>query len=449
MQDPEALRTLRLLGAHHQRLARVVGANVEPTAIQPDRTEGIAANENIAELASPDTGRSPQEVAEANTSRPVESRARRQSTSPVAQRKLQRETSSSIASNLASARGIPTVQQRAARKTARQDVSLATITRDSSKPVGPRESEVEEARPNARDQLQASLGHGDVARHVVPGSASVEAKSANPTTDAAFQRFYSTFEGLISKISAPLAFAGLPLAPEEVAPVHVPTKPSDTTNMKSSTTVDVNRHFSRAALRAMQQGPGVHDSFYVVPPEGGTLSYAGMLARERKHARQGSNTSERGDAETNEHFVDAHETPQPSVSRLARRVSAYRSPSSNKTFEELEEENAFFRQLADEQSQKLYDFEKNAQSQSAALQQSMRLFRQQPRKSTPEHDKGGDSLPQDVQTLQEEVRVLQQEVEKRGKEIEKLATVVTRYRERWEKLKDQARGRRDTPTSNV
>ncbi|KFY30511.1 hypothetical protein V493_01860 [Pseudogymnoascus sp. VKM F-4281 (FW-2241)] len=34
-------------------------------------------------------------------------------------------------------------------------------------------------------------------------------------TDDGFTRFYSTFEGLLSKLSAPLAFAGLPLITEE------------------------------------------------------------------------------------------------------------------------------------------------------------------------------------------------------------------------------------------
>lgn len=230
--------------------------------------------------------------------------------------------------------------------------------------------------------------------------------------DQPFQRFYSTFEGLLSKLSAPLAFAGLPLRFDETA---LPETQNDKAeNLEEAIAEpDVTKIFSKAALRAVKEesggyGFGGAESFYVVPTTGGTISYAGILSR-----------AERARLENDDHadeFVDARETPaSPSLKR------------NTKTMEELQLENQALRALSDQLSKRLHMWEVNAQSSSMALQQSLRA-------------RSGDEKPKE---LEEQIKAGRKEMEKMERENEKLRGVVARYRDKWEKLKQGARDRRE------
>ena len=280
-------------------------------------------------------------------------------------------------------------------------------------------------------------------------------------TDEPFQRFYSTFEGLISKLSAPLAFAGLPLGSEsssqtstsrQKSPAEakldrnhaIPDPPS------LSVDPDVNNLFSRAALRAIRDTNGgmlgnTAESFYVVPTTGGTVSYAGILSRAEKDAQRNSID------EGSDDFVDARETP--SSPELLQSFSGVkgkkvRGPEKNlKTMEELQLENQALKHLSDTLSKRLHMWEVNAQSSSMALQQSLKAIHQQNAASpaasaavSPTHASGGtERRIRDLETL---VKHNEKELEKVSRENEKLKNVLGRYRERWEKLKEGAKTRR-------
>lgn len=230
--------------------------------------------------------------------------------------------------------------------------------------------------------------------------------------DEPFQRFYSTFESLLSKLSAPLAFAGLPLGSEGTAP---PEDQPDRAESPEETTTEPNvkRFFSKAALRAIKDESGGYvfggaESFYVVPTTGGTISYAGILSRAERARLENDGQAEE--------FVDARESPgSPNLNRNA------------KTMEELQLENQALRALSDQLSKRLHMWEVNAQSTSMALQQSLRAL-------------GGDEK---VKDFEEQIKLGRNEMEKMAKENEKLKGVVARYRDKWEKLKQGARDRRD------
>ena len=233
--------------------------------------------------------------------------------------------------------------------------------------------------------------------------------------DEPFQRFYSTFESLLSKLSAPLAFAGLPLGAEGTAPPEPRPERADSPG-ETTTEPNMRRFFSKAAMRAIKDESGGYvfggaESFYVVPTTGGTISYAGILSR-----------AERARLESDgqvEEFVDARESPgSPNLNRNA------------KTMEELQLENQALRALSDQLSKRLHMWEVNAQSSSMALQQSLRAI-------------GGDEK---VKELEEQIKLGRKEMEKMSKENEKLRGVVARYRDKWEKLKQGARDRRDGST---
>ena len=339
-------------------------------------------------------------------------------------------------------------------------------------------------------------------------------------SDAPFQQFYNTFESLMSKISAPLAFAGLPLTTttpqtpktSEPAPPKLKREKSQPAKLEtqSGSDLDYSTLISRAALRAVRDGipNSVAESFYVVPTSGGTVSYAGILNREQKeasrHQRHLSNISE---DTANDDFVDARETmptradspelirldgppvpnpvlPRPRNSRRSTAGSTTSKKEDNKqadlanskTMEELALENQALKHLSDTLSKRLHMWEVNAQTSSAALQQSLRFMHHRassPAGSATARSDGGrggggfghsKSIPQTstttaiatadetdpspmtdkrIEELEELLKRTEKERGRQERENEKLRNVVGRYRERWEKLKEGARSRRE------
>lgn len=281
-------------------------------------------------------------------------------------------------------------------------------------------------------------------------------RSRLPTSDEPFQRFYSTFGGLISKISAPLAFAGLPLgadseSPRQKALAETKVDRHHATPERSSlpSDPDINKIFSKAALRAIRDANGgmpsnATESFYVVPTTGGTVSYASILSRADKETRR--NSTEDG---ADEDFVDARETP-PSPEMLHSLSGAKAKTGhdrSTKTLEELQMENEALRQLTDTLSKRLHMWEVNAQSSSVALQQSLRAMHHHqavaPATSSAASASQAESERR-LREMEEQLRRREREIERVSRENEKLKATLGKYRDRWEKLKEGAKTRRNT-----
>ena len=152
------------------------------------------------------------------------------------------------------------------------------------------------------------------------------AAAAEPVTtanDEGFSRFYNTFENILSKLSAPLAFAGLPLiseegpAPSNPEPAPV-SKRRPASKERSGSDPDLTKYISRAALRATaRDGHSGNDSFYVVPTTGHTASYAQIMSFDQKERRRlaasihSENPDLFSDPTEEDDFVDARETPMP------------------------------------------------------------------------------------------------------------------------------------------
>lgn len=281
-------------------------------------------------------------------------------------------------------------------------------------------------------------------------------------SDEPFQRFYATFESLFSKLSAPLAFAGLPLNIDDHPPSS-PT-PNPAAHHKSeeqqppAADPDFSKIFSKATLRALRDehggpvagGPfGGAESFYVVPTTGGTISYADILARAQHEATRHNSISASADPNSNsndqldDEFVDARETPQPASPVLSRG----RPKPGTKTMEELQLENEYLRSVVDKISRRLVEFEMGAQTSSLALQRSIRAMQASVAVAGAGEGEmpggGGDGKDGRVSGLEEQLAEVKKEAERMGRENEKLRGVVGRYRERWEKLKEGARVRRE------
>ncbi|KAF7716473.1 Uncharacterized protein PECH_003880 [Penicillium ucsense] len=471
--DLEALRTLRLLEQHHKQLAELLRFQHEHPSGHPEGSSSNAAVSASEPSATPETrgGKSSGHDAFNHLPRlPGNSR-------------IHGRESSSIASNLASARGIPAQPRRGSPVSP----SLSTQQAGAKMADGPskgRSSDVKSRgiRTNRQPWTPPLPSPTEiVSQEVVPSGRAESTALApkQPATEDSFQRFYSTFEGLISRISAPLAFAGLPLNSEDTTKSVASSRkaPADTKLDRLSAhsdrssglkEPDVNRLFSRAALRSIHDmsgsGPGKPaESFYVVPTTGGTMSYAGILTRAEEDA--GRNSFE----ETEEDFVDARETPSSpelrqstgAASRTPRRGGSDKLArlQNSKTLEELQMENAALKQLSDTLSKRLHMWEVNAQSSSMALQQSLRAMHHHnagpleyntqlshaPNSPTATQTTPATSKPDAelrVKELEDRLRRGEQEFERVERENEKLNKVLGRYRERWEKLKEGAKSRR-------
>ncbi|CBF86400.1 hypothetical protein AN2216.2 [Aspergillus nidulans FGSC A4] len=409
--------------------------------------------------------------------------------------RLPKRETSSIASNLASARGIPAQPRHSspASPTVTSQQAGAKWTEGPAK-IRSGESRLRAAQAaGQRDRVNRPLGQKQpwsppagsptdiTSQQFVPAETvdSTQQSYRQSTTEEPFQRFYSTFEGLISKISAPLAFAGLPLGLDSVNNASAVRKSSAETRLDRQTAVsdrsvssaepDISKIFSRAALKAIRESGGgmgtgnPAESFYVVPTTGGTVSYAGILTRAEKEARRNSVD----DAEDD--FVDARETPSsPEMLQASKAKGKGKSGRGNdkltslqspKTLEELQMENQALRHLSDTLSKRLHMWEVNAQSSSLALQQSLKAMHHQNIPS-PEHGPQSVSAVSSPSTgpstataapteqekrikeLEEALRHHEKELEKVGRENEKLHNVLGRYRDRWEKLKEGAKSRR-------
>jgi len=299
--------------------------------------------------------------------------------------------------------------------------------------------------PRATDPKALKDGsHGTPSARDVP--------TARQAKDDSFQKFYSTFESLFSKLSAPLAFAGLPLTPEQAQPeAGKDAQMPDRNRVSTSDGPELAKIYSKAALRIIREdgGPGfgVQDSFYWVQPSGGTESYANMVSRRGGHNAHVPETIE----EDAEEFVDAQETPGPPSPKSSRGSVGREKPGSRwkdvksaggKTMEELELENTALRQLLDTQSRRLQMWEASAQAQSLAFSQSLRSARA-PTSGEPAAEDSAKvrELEEMLRTERAERDRLEHRNEKMERENEKLLAVLGRYREKWEVLKEGARRR--------
>lgn len=406
----------------------------------------------------------------------------------------QARDTSTIANNLASARGIPSHQSRGAPASPALSAQNARA-RMADSPTKSKFSEDQRPELLINTHHRSKRENGSkrswmppasptqvTSQQVVPLSAGENITSGLKSLagDEPFRRFYSTFEGLISKLSAPLAFASLPLGVEPSSPDRksaADTKldrdfaAADFTSY-SRKEPDVTKLVSSAALRAIKDKDGqlntnnTAESFYVVPTAGGMISYAGILSR----ARNGSFD------EAEDDFVDANENP-PSPEEInygkgsrPRKQSGRSSMISqrggsklSKTAEELHMENEALKHLSDTLAKRLHMWEVNAQSSSLALQQSLRAMHNHaasrhasPSASTihaPSMPGTAPSLMGDtdprVKELEELTQRNEKELERVSRENEKLKAVLGRYRDRWEKLKEGARVRRENNAGGV
>nr|POE59201.1 hypothetical protein CFP56_24470 [Quercus suber] len=422
--DSEALRVLRLLENQHIRLARIISL--------PDTTDERLTDDVETEARQT----APVYLQEAETSVSASSKAKSSPAQPssmaVAAARIGsqvRESSPSLARDIASRRGIPqtsrTPPSPAAQARVRQlSPELQRRVRGATPPKIP---------PSITDS-QASLRSQRTAR--------------KRNEDEGFTRFYSSLSsGAASKLSSVLAYAGLPLIAEDPPAEPSPPPRTKSKSVPSGSDPDVKKYFSKAALRAIEDehrqkgtlghGFGPAESFYVVPQGGGSYSYAD-ITKNRLQAAGSSGVT--GDDEDD--FVDASEIPGPPSPTQNRGTKSLtggqkRNPfGKQRTDEELDLENATLKLTLEQLAARLANFEAHAQDASmAALTQSMMGAR--------------PTAPSaDAAALQERVRQLEQQIEHQAEGEQKLRDqaeeqrkMLRSYEARYAKLKLAAKAK--------
>lgn len=222
-----------------------------------------------------------------------------------------RNISSSIVSNLNYARGIPNNRQKRSTPISplvSNQHADGRFSQDEeggkSTPPSRQSSQVQSGRVPPLEKRPSWAPPSDINSATISTADGVK---ADPTaSDAPFQQFYSTFETLMNKLSAPLAFAGLPLTTQPAATTTTTTTvtktPKTNAPVPATQPLDASMNYStmisRAALRAVSRNDksspygNPAESFYVVPTTGGTTSYAEIMTRaDREASHHRRNTS--------------------------------------------------------------------------------------------------------------------------------------------------------------
>jgi hypothetical protein len=423
--DSEALRVLLLLEAQHEKLARLI------------RSQNTAQlNEAIAESAPPSAVEDKHFADDAaatitTTSNESTPPKKTSTTSAIAAARLNartRDESPSLARDIASRRGIrPPGQQQSPSALARSR-QLSPESQRRAKTVAPR-----------------------IPPSIMESSGSLPSKkSRSKTEDEGFANFYSNLTtGTMSKLSSVLAYAGLPLTPEEAQKVETPS-PEKIRKDRSSRTVsaanepDVKKYFSKAALTAIEdehRQRGAHgqvfgpaESFYVVQKGGGTYSYAD-IARNQQLQNAG--------LEDEDLFVDAQEgLPSPRHGRFPSSESSRAAFGKSRTAEELELENTTLKTTLEQLAARLANFEAHAQDASfAALSHSMASLPSAPHTHHAAPDSG-----QSLHDALNRVRALEGQISSQTEQHEKLEAralnqekKLRMYHTKWEDVKKSAR----------
>jgi hypothetical protein len=454
----EALRTLKLLEEHHRRLAELLKLPPEQPSTTGDddvSEKGGADKSSIAGGDSSKTSDPPSGAATGKAAQPPNLGQQR--------RYASREMSSSIASNLASARGI--------RSKYRGQPLSPSVSNDQA----PGNVDHQSRKDGSRHKMQNIIDNQPNKPAWVPPAPSqptqdnrrqTQVPSRNDSSpavaeDAGYARFYNTFGSLINKISAPLAFAGLPLIQEE-STVSVPNDSPESSPTKRNrprptpaviAEPDLSKIYSKATMRALaREGHNTNDSFYVVPTSGHTMSYANILSYEEKEKRRleasGFSTSTHGNEEDDDDFVDARETPAPLSPGAKRRVGRVKTERDlNNTIEELCLENKSLKDMLDKLTKRLHAFEASAQNSAMALAESYRIMRPGSPLST--GGAGGsskfsdDATKRKIQEVEEQLAAATKHIERLEKDNRKMQRTLEKYREKWETLKAGAKARRE------
>ncbi|KAF8253917.1 hypothetical protein K440DRAFT_618441 [Wilcoxina mikolae CBS 423.85] len=420
-RDPEAHRTLELLVAEHTRWAERLKRQAEA----PTSSGGLQPVTEASD--SEDAGRNKKDAVPPIPQLPFAG-------TPHYPARLQKSTSS-LATNLASARGIPPP-----RSAASAAASSSSSRRRSGGPLLPDKS------PSSSKPTTNPLS-------LLPPD--------EPSTDASFSKFYSSLNSLITKIGSPftasLAFTGLPVG----------TAPTDNEISPDVLPKGWTQGRGRGRNLGLNDVPGAGgESFYVVPYSGGTMSYANVVQRTP------TTVEEEKDKTTRHSRSYPTQQSAPSSPRQHRDEETAKFAGHDKTLEELQLENSTLRRTLEHVSRKMNHFEQKTRESEKEIKSSILalsktrgagqindIFSQAQRRSwlhVPNEDEEEETYSEGrrvgeleaeretVRDMETRVKLLEQELRSRNGEMERIRQEnekLTKVKERWDALREGAKKR--------
>jgi len=451
-KDPEAHRTLELLVAEHERWATLLKHQAE----QPVEPDAVAQLQLVTEDSDgdsaakeadngPSSSKKDHDIPKDVPTLPSYPFANTSGT-PHYPARLQKSTSS-LATNLASARGIP--QSHPPRATG--SVSSASSRRRRTTAPSPLATESSSSKPTTNPL------------NIIP-------PDQPSSQDDSFSKFYSSLNSLITRIGSPftasLAFTGLPVGED----------PKD--NEITSDVLPRGWTQGRGRGRNLNLPNDGGESFYVVPYSGGTMSYANVLRRENASVANPPETQvAEGRAVRRSRTYPGKEAAASSRGS-ERDEELERFSGHDKTLEELQLENATLRRTLEQLSRNMQKWQKKSRESEKELKSSiMQLSKtngqsgidflsQVQRRSwlhlptsdddeeyysegrrvgemelIKEEEQRTSYLDEKVKQLEEELQDRRAEMERMNKENEKLKKLVTKFKDRWDTLREGARKR--------
>lgn len=439
----QAVRILKLLEDHHQKLAQIIKSkDVITKKTTQDKTVTAAEEDappKITEKADLETAPTPQ-PAPTSTS-PTAHRGSAPSMTAINQRA--RDSSPALAKDIASRRGIP---QGPSRKL--QTVSPILSSQQAGGSI--RSTAPRHLSPESRARRPAQHPPPDVTKTMATSTTTAASSSVRSrrdpqtttATDDGFTKFYTDLTtGAYGKLTSMLAFAGLPLVDTPTSPTSASVSSLSTSShlakphprTRATADADISKYVSRAALAAIEsqhRARGFNspafgaESFYVIPTSGGTVSYADMVRDARRAAAGADGDSGNDTANAKGDDVgngDGNAKTKPQIANSVRE-------------EELALENATLKSVLDALSHRLAAFESHAQD--ASMHQSLVSV-----SSRAAHAGGSTNVDRDIEALTLQLRKEAKERDRLRAENEKQKAVIGRYRAHWETLKEGARGK--------
>ncbi|PWW74548.1 hypothetical protein C7212DRAFT_28413, partial [Tuber magnatum] len=365
-KDPEALRTLELLTKEHERWEAQLRRDAEQPSQKGKDQENQGGLDTAVGTGGSGTTTEPSKGGEKNLSKdtptpPPSLPFANTSGAPYPPR-LQK-SASSLATNLASARGI-------------QLPGSARVPGTSSQSPSRRRTG---DRPPAID-VPAKPTTSPLT--ILPPD---EPKRKDP--EEGFSIFYSSLNTFISRVGSPfatsLAFASLPLLNGDERDEEKDREARRNVLPKSW----VEKH---GRGRGLEKGwppndPNGGESFYMVPVSGGTLSYAGVVRRDASPTNQNSPID---DFESLSRDLSSRALSPPPPQGQNQRDPGL--TGHTKTKEELQLENKGLRQTIDHMSRTMQSWQRKTRESENMLKNSLMAFSKTNNRDNP--DAGIDIL---------------------------------------------------------
>ncbi|RPB20101.1 hypothetical protein L211DRAFT_870851 [Terfezia boudieri ATCC MYA-4762] len=501
--DPEAQRTLCLMKGHHRKLSQALteAAAIKTSS----KSSAVGGNGTGTPILIRSGSPGPMAHSETPTLRRAGSSNAEPDLSPQGfpplshplsnTSRLGKSTPSLLVSNLASKRGIPPMQS----------VLTPVLSPATTPGASARRGNDFFTSNQLNQHLDAQRGpNAGVSGSKTRRGVEQVSRDSNKQGEAGFNKFYTSLETFVSRIGSPLAgplgFAGMDLKPESketsisspttdgelIDGSTVPAHPDkDGYSYGYGVTEMVQNLMPKAWWSGQDQGqakPNVkargifgaanggrsarpgwqgNESYYVVPTTKGDktfpVSYAAVAGRAPSPPQEVSEDFSPLRPKKTDGGRRTRATADISITETIPEGDESKADlDQGKTMEELMLENQQLRQATDNLSRRLHTWEVNARDSRAMLDRSLMLYRNKPGSEGGSFGSVGDdrtadrekelqmeirSLSGKVVELEAELEQLKLELDREKKENERSTKKANYYKERWDKLKMDARAK--------